>query len=365
MITLARLILRFVGRGARRGRLRGLGPTLIKSAIFIAVTVFATAVLAVSITNGGGGGHHFTAIFTDATSLNSGDDVRMAGVRIGQVSHVSVVNRRQAKVTFSIKSDVRLATTATATIRYRNLVGQRYISLDQGSGSPDVQLRPGSTIGLDDTAPALDLTALFNGFQPLFRALDPNEVNELSGEIIQVFQGEGSTVDSLLSQTATLTTTIANKDQVIGEVIDNLNDVLGTVNQRGNELGTLVTTLSQLVSGLSQDRGAIAGAITGISGLTNSVSDLLANGRAPLQASIDSLGALSQNLNQNTPLVNQFLHNLPTKLSTIGRLASYGSWVNFYVCSITGKVPVPIDPSSKQPLYYGGVGVAPVESRCQ
>jgi len=346
---------------------RGLWPALIKSAIFIAVTVFATAILAVSITNGGGGGHHFSALFTDVTSLNSGDDVRMAGVRIGQVGHVSVIDRRRAKVTFSINSDVRLASTATATIRYRNLVGQRYIALDQGAGSPEVQLTPGSTIALDHTEPALDLTTLFNGFQPLFQALDPKQVNQLSYEVIQVFQGEGATIDNLLSQTAQLTSTLADKDQVIGEVIDNLNEVLTTVNDRGDELADMITTLQQLVSGLAQDRGAIGSAITGISGLTTSVSSLLDQGRAPLKASIESLGALSTNLANEGPLVNQFLHNLPTKLNSIGKLASYGSWLNFYVCSITGKIPVPsgyaLGSDGKPDL--NAVGVAPVNARCQ
>jgi phospholipid/cholesterol/gamma-HCH transport system substrate-binding protein len=355
--------------------MRGLWPTLIKSAIFIAVTVFATAMLAVSITNGGGGGHHYTAIFSDVTSLNNGDDVRMAGVRIGQVGHISVIDRRRAKVTLSISSSVNLASTATATIRYRNLVGQRYIALDQGAGSPDDQLKPGSTIGIDHTQPALDLTTLFNGFQPLFQALDPKQVNQLSYEVIQVFQGEGATIDNLLSQTAQLTSTLADKDQVIGEVIDNLTTVLDTVNQRGDELADMITTLQQLVSGLSEDRGAIGSAITGLGGLTKSVGGLLEQGRAPLKTSIESLGALAGNLNQEAPLVDQFLHNLPTKLNTIGKLASYGSWLNFYVCSITGQIPTPsgyalipndpTDPTKGEHPDPNAVGVAPVNARCQ
>ncbi|MGI8666160.1 MAG: MCE family protein [Jatrophihabitans sp.] len=338
--------------------MRGLGPPLIKSAIFILVTVLATAVLAVSIANGSGGGHRFVAEFTDVTSLNPGDDVRMAGVRIGQVSSISVTDRRIAKVHFSVDSDVTLASTVTAAIRYRNLVGQRYIALDQGAGSPASQLATGSTIGLDRTQPALDLTTLFNGFQPLFQALDPEQVNQLSYEVIQVFQGEGSTIDNLLNQTATLTSTLAGKDQVIGEVIDNLNSVLGTVNSHGDQLSTMVVTLQQLVSGLSADRGAIGSAITGIAGLTGSVSGLLQQGRQPLQQAIDSLGALSGNLADQSPALNQFLQNLPVKLNAIGKLASYGSWLNFYLCSVTGRIPVPSG-------YYGGVGVQPVEARCR
>ena len=332
------------------------GP-LIKSAVFIVVTVLATALLAVSIANTSGGGRSYTAEFTDVTSLNKGDDVRMAGVRIGQVQSISVTAHRVAKVRFSVDPDVHLASTVTAAIRYRNLVGQRYIALDQGAGSPDVRLATGTVIGLDRTQPALDLTALFDGFQPLFQALDPDQVNKLSYEVIQVFQGEGGTIDDLLQQTASLTSTLASKDQVIGEVIDNLNSVLTTVNKHGDQLGQMVGTLQQLVTGLAQNRDVIGSAITGIDGLTRSVGGLLENGRQPLQQDISSLGQLSTNLAQNSPALNQFLQNLPNKLNQIGRLASYGSWINFYVCSISGRIPVPTG-------YLGGVGVQPTEARC-
>ena len=338
--------------------LRGLGPTLVKSTLFVLVTVFATGLLAVSIANTGTtGGASYLADFTDATSLNPGDDVRMAGVRVGQVDRVSVTDRRIARVRFSLQPGLRLARTATAAIRYRSLVGQRYLALDQGAGSPSDQLPAGATIGLDRTQPALDLTALFNGFQPLFQALDPKQVNQLSYEVIQVFQGEGATIDDLLTRTASLTSTLAGKDQVIGQVIDNLNSVLGTVNSHGDQLTDLVVTLQQLVSGLAADRSAIGSAITGIDGLTNSVGGLLQQGRAPLRQSIDSLGALAGNLADNSATVDKFLQTLPTKFDQIGRLASYGSWMNFYLCSVTGRIPIPAS-------YTGGVGVQPVAARC-
>src|SRR5205807_8802543 len=135
-------------------------------------------------------------------------------------------------------------------IKYRNLVGQRYIALDAAPGSPGAMLPADGVIPLDRTKPALDLTALFNGFKPLFQALSPDDVNKLSYEIIQVLQGEGGTIDNLLSHTASLTQTIASKDQVIGQVIDNLNSVLDTVNSRSNQLSDLVVQLPQLVPGL-------------------------------------------------------------------------------------------------------------------
>ncbi len=339
--------------------MRSLTGPVLKSLAFILVTVLATTVLAVVIANGSsGGGASYAALFTDATSLNPGDDVRMAGVRIGTVTSVTVQDRRIAKVEMSVDPTVRLASSVTALLRYRNLVGQRYVALDQGSGSPDDRLPVGSTIGLDRTRPALDLTVLFNGFQPLFTALNPDDVNKLSYEIIQVFQGEGGTVETLLSQTAAFTQTLAQKDKVIGEVITNLTQVLTTVNDRSEQLSAMVVTLQQLTSGLAQDRGQLGEAISSIGGLTTSVGGLLKDGRAPLKASIASLGNLSGTLAQSSPQLDSFFTKLPLKLDAQGRTTSYGSWINIYLCSVTGRIPVPQG-------YYGGVGVKPVEARCQ
>ncbi len=237
--------------------MRGVAGSLTKLIIFVVITVGATAVLGLTIANANfGSANDYSARFTDVTSLNTGDDVRIAGVKVGQVTSISVVDRRQAEVHFSVQGDVTLPGSVTATIKYRNLVGQRYVALGEGTGPVNATLPPGGAIPLSRTQSALDLTELFNGFKPLFQALSPDDVNQLSYEIIQVFQGEGGTIDSLLASTAQLTSTIANKDQVIGQVIDNLNTVLTTVNAHGSQLADLVTTTQQLVSGLAADRHA-------------------------------------------------------------------------------------------------------------
>jgi phospholipid/cholesterol/gamma-HCH transport system substrate-binding protein len=339
--------------------MRGLSGVIVKSLLFVAVTVLATGTLALTIHNTGGGtsGQQLSAVFSDASSLNVGDDVRMAGVRVGEVSSIRIVNRRQAQIGMSLESSVPLARTLTATIRFRNLIGQRYVELDEGGGSVNDPLPDGSVIPISRTHPALDLTVLFNGFQPLFQALDPKQVNQLSTEIVQVFQGEGPNIDDLLARTATLTSTLAGKDKLIGEVVDNLNAVLGTVNAHGSQLRTLVTTMSSLVSGLSADRFALGHAVSGLAGLSRQVTGLLRHGRAPLHADVDKLGTLSQQLASSSGALDSFLRTAPDSLNRLGRVASYGSWLNVYECSITGRIPVPSQ-------YFGGVGAQPAEARC-
>jgi phospholipid/cholesterol/gamma-HCH transport system substrate-binding protein len=316
---------------------------LVKLVIFALITIAATSVLAISIANTNlSSTNDYTARFTDATLLLPGDDVRIAGVRVGQVQNVSIVDRKQAEVRFSVASGRKLPAAVTAQIKFRNLVGQRYVALGQGvSKDPNAILRPGENIPIERTKPALDLTELFNGFKPLFRALNPTDVNKLSYELIQVLQGEGGTVETLLAHTASLTTAIADKDKVIGDLINNLNGVLDTVNSRGTQLSDLIVTLQQLVTGLAQDRKPIGDAIDALGGLATTTSGLLQETRAPLKQDIANLGALTDTLNAHEKEVEHFIQFLPVKTSTLTRTVSYGSWFNFFLCSAEGSVVIP------------------------
>jgi phospholipid/cholesterol/gamma-HCH transport system substrate-binding protein len=316
-------------------------PSLIKLIVFIVVTVLATGVLAATIGNFRfGGTESYKALFTDVTGVMKGDDVRIAGVRVGEVSKVAVAERggrSLGEITFSVDKSRPLAVSTHALIRYRNLVGQRFVALTEGAGSSD-RLQPGATLPLKQTQPALDLTVLFNGFKPLFAALNPKDVNSFAFEIIKTLQGEGSNVNSLLAHTASLTTTLADRDKVIGRTITNLNTVLGTIDQRDKQLSQLLTELQRFVSGLSEDREAIGASLTNIAGLAESTSGLLTESRPAIRDDVKQLGRVTGNLDDNKTVVDTFLKNLPNKLTTITRTATYGSWFNFYMCDFEGRV---------------------------
>ncbi|RKT57798.1 MCE family protein [Saccharothrix australiensis] len=341
--------------------MRSLVAPLVKLAVFATVTVLATALLAVTISNTGfTGTSSYTARFTDVTALNEGDDIRIAGVRVGQVEDVRVVERRLAEVEFTVDGERSLPRSVTATIKYRNLVGQRYVALEHGVGDAS-PLRPGDVIPLERTRPALDLTVLFNGFKPLFQALDPDDVNQLSNEIVQVLQGEGGTIDGLLRHTASLTSTLAARDRVIGEVVTNLNTVLDTVNSRTDQVSTLVATLQELTAGLAGDRQPIGEAISALGDLTGATAGLLAESRQPLKDDIADLGLVSRTLADHEAVVEGVLQRLPTKLESMARTASYGSWFNFYLCEATGQLTVP--PVVSDPVPVTALPVT--QARCR
>jgi phospholipid/cholesterol/gamma-HCH transport system substrate-binding protein len=189
--------------------------SLAKMVVFAVVTAALFGVLALTIHPLRFGDHQTVkALFTNVSGLAVGDDVRAAGVKVGRVSDIAISQRTRALVTLELRDPPPLTTATGAVIRYRNLIGQRYVALTQGTPSDDgsvaappsgTPLADGATIPLARTKPALDLDVLWGGFKPLFAALSPKDVNELSGEIIQVLQGEGGTIDSLLAHTASLT----------------------------------------------------------------------------------------------------------------------------------------------------------------
>ncbi|MFF5258930.1 MCE family protein [Actinomadura viridis] len=326
----------------------------VKLLIFVVATSLATGVLAMTISN-----TRFTetrgysAIFSDVAGLLEQDDVRVAGVRVGQVEKIELYGGKQAKVTFSVNKEgvfeAGLPSSTQVNVRYRNLMGQRYLALTEGPGTANDYLRPGGTIPLAQTKPALDLTVLFNGFRPLFRVLEPADVNKLAFQIVQTLQGEAGTVNSLLAHVASLTNTLADRDKVIGQVIDNLNNVLGTIDQRHTEVNRLITDLRGFVGGVADDRQAIFDSVAAINQLTGTTAGLLKDARPALKNDIAGLKRLSDTLNENGDDVDRALRTTPKRMEGLINISSYGSWFNMYICGMDARVRLPGGPVYQTP----------------
>jgi phospholipid/cholesterol/gamma-HCH transport system substrate-binding protein len=315
----------------------------VKLAIFTVVSLIVTGTL-VAIMGRFGSGEtvEYSAIFKSASLVEEGDDVRVAGVVMGKVEGVEIYKTDAAKVTFSIAKDLPMTDRSEVEIRYLNLVGDRYVTVEQGKPGGE-RLREGATIPVDQTTPALNLTALYNGFAPLFSALEPKDINALSLNLIKVLQGEGGTVESLMAHTGSLTTAIADRDQLIGEVIGNLNELLGTVDSKHEELTVLIQELRRWVGGLADDRVQIGRSVVNVSELTRSLAGLIAEGRPLLKSDIAQLRRLTSVLARpdTSAVLKQILRDLPEMLDDQTRTGTYGAWYNYYICGVAGNIKLP------------------------
>jgi phospholipid/cholesterol/gamma-HCH transport system substrate-binding protein len=315
----------------------------IKLGIFVLASIIVTGTLtAIMGSFAFGGQHQYTAIFSSASLIKKGDDVRVAGVSVGDVKGVKIHDRDEAEVTFKVKSDVPVTDTTHAEIRFLNLVGDRYLALAPGS-TPGQALSAGSTIPVSRTEPALNLTELFNGFQPLFQALQPSEVNDLSMNLVRVLQGEGGTIGGLMTHTASITNALADRDQLIGQVIDNLSSMLKTVDDHHQQLTTLVVQLRTWLGKVSTDRKAIGASITNLSSLTSNLAGLLTQSRPYLKGDVAQQRRMMTYLNkpQNQAALSEVLNRLPTMLARQTRTGTYGSWYNYYLCDFDGSIILP------------------------
>lgn len=279
----------------------------------------------------------YRAIFTNISGLKSGNFVRIAGVEVGKVGDLSLHRDGTVTVDFEVDKGVRLSEGTKAVVRYENLIGDRYLALEESPGPPR-RLPPGATIPLARTSPALDLDALIGGFRPLFRALDPDQVNALSGQLLRIFQGQGGTLASVLSQTSILTSTLAGRSELIGQLITNLNTVLHTFAARDHEFSDGVDKLAQLVDGLAQRRNDISTGLAYINAAAGSITDLLAQSRQPIKDVVHESDRVSGQVLSDKEYVDKLLTDLPDIYQVLARQGLNGDYFGFYFCEVLLKL---------------------------
>lgn len=320
--------------GASLGRSRG---PLVGVVLFAAFAVLLTLLVAGTLSRGSlGSTHGYSAVFADASGLQNGDDVRIAGVRVGKVTDIKL-DGKNALVNFDLEDDSTIYANTTAAIDYLNLMGQRYVAL-RLPGTPGAALDRGSRIPLARTSVGLDLTALFNAFKPLFSLLKPADVNVLANNIVQVLQGEGATIQDLVAQTAAMTRTLANRDEVIDAVITNMTAVMGTVSAQRTQIASILTELDGLTTTVAQHRTEIASTIDAAQTLVTAVASLISELREPLNADVTALAAWATSFGKQTPKLAQALSDTQLLLKTYIKTLGLGSYLNTYVCDSLIKV---------------------------
>ncbi|GAB2972057.1 MCE family protein [Nocardioides montaniterrae] len=282
----------------------------------------------------------YHAMMSDVSGLSSGDLVRVAGVRVGQVDGVHIAAHDAVEVDFHVDADQHLTDRTQVLVRYENLLGDRYLELQQ-PGAGGTALADGATIPASRTTPALDLDVLLNGFHPLFRGLQPAQVNELATNLIQTLQGQGGTVQSLLGQTASLTNGLADDGKVITALISHLDSLLGHVNSRDTQLRQTITQFQRLVSGLAKDRDPISTSVVSINRMTERLAGLFQQVRQPFHSTVIAVDRLAKLLNTNTATLNKVLASLPGAYQVLDRVGSHASTFNFYLCSVQLKISGP------------------------
>lgn len=279
----------------------------------------------------------YSAQFTDASGLHEGDDVRVAGVKVGRVEEMELEGTT-ARVTFAVQREHGLFTNTWAQLRYQNLTGQRYLALRPGAG-PVRPLEPGSTIPVERTDPSLDLSVLLGGMEPLFSVLEPAEINQLADNIIAVTGGEGPALAGLLTQANRLLREFSARDEIIGEVITNLSDVLAHLDDRTPQFERLIGQSRRLVNGLNAESGQIFDAVERIGKVSSTVTGLVRDIRPSVKTDIAKFNQVGALFLGEERVVEETIRAFPRFVTDIARVTQHGSWLDLYACRINLEAP--------------------------
>lgn len=322
---------------------------MVKFLIFTMISLLLFLMLYNTMTNVvDGDTRTWKARFTSVSGLRDGDDVRVAGVKVGRVEEVKVIDNDEAEVTFILQEEQKIYGSTRLALRYQNLLGQRYLSLTAGANR-DKELSPDDEIPKAMTNPGFDLTALLNGFEPLFNVLQPDQVNKMASNIIAVLQGEGGTIESLLQQTAKAADYLASRDAVFTQVLQNLTPVLENLSDQSGNFDATVDQLGALMSGLASQRATFAGSIDNLGALVESTAGLLDDIRPGLKYDVSRLRSTALVLARNRARLGNAVDGLPEIFGGLARATSNYSSLGTYFCNLGFVV-------RGRTVFFGGPG---------
>lgn len=282
----------------------------------------------------------FAAVFSDVFGLREGDDVRMAGVRVGRVEKIELQGDL-AKVSFVVQNDQQVLGSTVASVTYQNIVGQRYLGLSLGNIGEPAPLPAGSVIPVERTDPSFDVGAMLNGFEPLFSVLNPRDADNLTKGVIQSLQGDDASIVALVDQTSRLTETFAGKDEQLGNVITDLNVVVDNLARHNDSLDAVIGHTRDAVSTFDARRPELVSSMGSISKVVRQLSTIADDIHPDLNELVLREPGFAEHMVSIEPQLAFTGANLPLLLKGFARMTNEGAYVSAYTCdlNLTGFFP--------------------------
>jgi phospholipid/cholesterol/gamma-HCH transport system substrate-binding protein len=279
-----------------------------------------------------GGGTTYRAAFRDASGLAPGNEVRIAGVKVGKVTDVDLAHVSRdpyVRVTFRVDAgEVALGRDTVATIRIKTVLGQKYLGLaPAGSG----RLKPGHEIDVEHTASPFDVVQAVTGLAGTLDQIDTQQLARAFTVLSQTFADTPATVRSSLTGLARLSQTIAGRDAQLRELLRRAHRVTGVVAQRDEEFRKLVTDANLLLDEVSRRRDAIHRLLVSTNDLATQLSGLVADNRARLEPSLRQLRGVVDTLQRNRVKLERTLASMGPFVNAFANVVGNGRWFDSYV----------------------------------
>ena len=281
-----------------------------------------------------GGGEDYSAAFSEAGGIREGDDVRIAGVTVGEVSGIDL-ERGHVRVDFRVTKDVSFGPLTGASIRIKTLLGEKYLSLEpRGTG----QLREGAQIPLDRTVSSYDVITAFSDLTETTERIDTGRLAESLDVLATEFTDTPENVRGALTGLTRLSRTIAGRDQELRRLLAAANSVSGTVAQQNAVVDRIIDDADLLLVELHERRAAIRTLFTNTSQLAEQLTALVRENRAELRPALAELRGVLTTLQEHEQDLRRTIAALAPFTRLFANTLGTGRWFDTYIQNLT--VPV-------------------------
>ena len=306
---------------------------LIKFSIYGVVCLALLAVLTVQVGNLHSlpfvsHNHSFSAELTDANSLVAPDDVKIAGVTVGQVKSVGVT-KGHAVVHFVVDRRIKLRQSTQVGMRFQNVIGAKFLYLYPGSSGDYV--KPGWRFPLAQSVESADVGNFLTDIGAFLKALNPNDVNTFTQSIVAALQDNQNQVSQLLTNTAAVSSTVGGLDAHVGSVVDNLQKVLAALAARNSDLAAVADHLASATQQLAARNDVLDNVVTNFAEVNRQLTQVVGGNRANLDQTITNLQAIANVLAQHHTDLERGLATASQGLEPYTLISAYGQWFQIRV----------------------------------
>jgi len=282
-----------------------------------------------------GAGTTYAAAFSEAGGLKPGDEVRIAGVSVGQVTGVGLEGDH-VRVTFKIKGAAQFGTGTGASIRIKTVLGQKYLALEpQGPG----QLAAGTEIPLSRTVSAYDVVQAFSDLTTNVQQVDTAQLADALNTISADFQDSPADVKASLQGLSRLSQTISSRDAALRQLLVHADSVSAVLSDRSDQLTKLIDDGNLLLQEIEARREVIHELLVNTSALALQLSGLVADDRATIGPALDRLHAVLDILQRNQDNLDQTVKLLAPFVRVFANNLGSGRWFDTYVQNLVLTVP--------------------------
>lgn len=281
-----------------------------------------------------GGGDAYAASFSEAGGLRSGDEVRIAGVRVGKVSDVRLSGNK-VDVDFRITEDVSFGPNSGASIRMKTLLGQKYISLEpKGLG----QMKEGTTIPLSRTVSSYDIVDAFSDLTETTERIDTKQLATSLDTLASEFSDTPANVKTALDGLTRLSQTIAGRDSELKALLKAANSVSGTLADQNKVIEKIIVDADLLLAELYERRDAIHTLFTNTSAMAVQITGLVRDNRAQLKPALEELGGVLDTLRKHEADLTRTIDAMVPFTRVFANTLGNGHWFDTYIQNLA--VPV-------------------------